>query len=55
MEPCYSSSTVTQVSVSQALQLFVVTKESGMALNQAVNLQVSTAVNHTKTGALHTS
>ena len=55
MEPCYSSSTVTQVSVSQALQLFVVTKESGMALNQAVNLQVSTAVNHAKTGALHTS
>ena len=41
MEPCYSSSIVTQVSVSQALQLFVVIKDSGMALNQAVNHQVS--------------
>ena len=41
MEPCYSSSIVTQVSVSQALQLFVVIKDSGMALDQAVNHQVS--------------
>ena len=41
MEPCYSSSIVTQVSVSQALQLFVVIKDSGMALDQAANHQVS--------------
>lgn len=40
MEPCYSGSIVTQVSVSKALQLFTVTKDDGMVLNQAVNLQV---------------
>ena len=53
MEPCYSGSIVTQVSVSKALQLFTVTKDDGMVLNQAVNLQVSSGVDHTNTGELH--
>lgn len=41
MEEWYSSFAVTQVSVSKALQLFIATKENGMALDQTVNHQVS--------------